>query len=101
MKLVYINSNTSGVYQHRCQGCPLVYTGQTGRQFEVRYKEHTLAYKNNYNSAYAKHLINYGHSLGHMEDFTDIIFTKHKGNALILLKISYILGNCHGYTNQW
>ena len=47
-----------------------------------------LAYKNNYISAYAKHLINYGNS-GHMEDITDIIFIKHKGNTLILLKISY------------
>lgn len=90
MKLACINSNTHGTYQHRCQGCPLVYTGQTGRKFQVRYIEHALAYKNNYNSAYAKHLINYGNSLVHMEDITDIIFTKHKGNTLILLKVLYI-----------
>jgi hypothetical protein len=70
------------------------------RQFQVRYKEHALAYKNNYSSAYAKYLINYGNSLGHMEDIMDIIFTKHKGNTLILLKISFISGNCQGYTNQ-
>ena len=69
------------------------YSGQTGSQFQVRYKEHALAYKNNYNSAYAKHLISYGNSLVHMEDIMDIIFTKHKGNTLILLKMSFISGN--------
>jgi hypothetical protein len=30
----------SGVYQLRCPDCNLVYTGQTGRQFKVRYHEH-------------------------------------------------------------
>jgi len=59
---------------------PVVYTNigvRTALLFtldrQVRYKEHALAYKNNYNSAYAKHLINYGNSLVHMEDITDII----------------------------
>ena len=33
-----------------------------------------FAYKNKYrNSAYAKHLIYHGHSLGHMEDIMDVI----------------------------
>jgi hypothetical protein len=100
VKLVYINSNTSVVYKLQCQDCPLVYTGQTVRQFQVRYEENALAYKNNYNSLYAKHLINYGNSLAHIENITDIIFTKHKGNTLILLKIACISGNCQGYTNQ-
>jgi hypothetical protein len=84
VKLVYINSNNSGVYQLPSQDCPFVYTGQTGRQFQVGYKEHVLAYKNNHNAAYAKHLINCGNSLDHMEDITDIIFTKHKGNTNVL-----------------
>lgn len=60
-----------------------VYTGQTERQFQVRYTEHVLVYKNNYsNSAYAQHLINYEYSLGHMEDITDVIFATHKGRHL-------------------
>jgi len=66
------------VYQLWCQDCPLVCTGQIDRQFQTRFKEHALAYKNNYsNSAYAQHLINIGHSFYHMEDVMDIIFTIH------------------------
>jgi hypothetical protein len=34
----------SGVYQLRCPDCNLVYIGQTGRQFKIRYHEHLLAF---------------------------------------------------------
>jgi hypothetical protein len=62
---------------------PVVYTGQTGRQFQTRFKEFFLAYKNNYsNSAYAQHPTNHGHSLGHMEDTMYEIFTTNKGKHL-------------------
>ena len=40
----------SGVYQFRCPGCNLVYTGQTGRQFKIRYYKHLLAFNNNNNN---------------------------------------------------
>jgi len=36
---------SSGAYQLWCQDCLLVYTGQTGGQFHIRFKEHALAYK--------------------------------------------------------
>lgn len=71
------------MYQIQCQDCLLVYTRQTDRQFQTRFKEHALAYENNYsNLAYAQHLINSGHSLGHTEDIMVIIFTAHKGKCL-------------------
>lgn len=76
----YLNS---GVYQLHCQDFPLVYTGQTGRKFQVMVEEYALAYKNNYSSLfYAQHLINHRHSLGHMEDVMAVIFTTHKERHL-------------------
>jgi hypothetical protein len=32
--------NLSEVYQLQCADCPLKYVGQTGRTFEVRFREH-------------------------------------------------------------
>jgi hypothetical protein len=64
-------------------GMPACLHWTNGRQFQTRFKEHALAYKNNYsNSAYTQHLINNGQSLGHMEDVMDIIFSAHKGKHL-------------------
>ena len=83
-KYEYLNS---GVYQLWCQDCSLVYTGETGRQFHVRYKEYALAYKKKIISAYAQHLINHGHSVGHMEDGMDVIFTIHKVRHLDTVEI--------------
>ena len=58
-------------------------TGETSRQFQMRFKEYVLAYKYNYsNWAYIQHLINHGDSLCHMEDIMDVIFTTHKGQYL-------------------
>jgi hypothetical protein len=58
-------------------------TGQTGRQFQTRFKEYAVAYKDNYSKwAYTQHLINHGHSLGHTEDIMDVIFTTHKEKYL-------------------
>jgi hypothetical protein len=74
---------SSGAYQLWCQDCLLVYTGQKGEQFQIRFNEHALAYKNNLsNSAYAQRLIYCGHSLGHTEDIMDVIFTTHKEKHL-------------------
>jgi hypothetical protein len=41
-----------------------------------------LAYKRYSSSAYVRHSINHGHSVDHMEDVMDIIFTMHKGRYL-------------------
>jgi len=82
----YLNS---GVYQLWCRDCSLVYTGQTGSQFHVRYKEHALAFKKSI-SAYAQHLLNNGYSVDHMEDVMDVIFTTHKGRHLDIVEMYYI-----------
>lgn len=38
--------NQGGVYQWKCNECPLKYVLQRGRTFEFRYKEHDQAIKN-------------------------------------------------------
>jgi hypothetical protein len=37
----------NGVYQIKCMDFPLIYVGQTGRIFCIRYKRHKLAIINN------------------------------------------------------
>jgi len=37
----------SGVYQLTCNEFGKIYTGQTGRSFEERYKRHFISFKNN------------------------------------------------------
>jgi hypothetical protein len=34
------NMTKVGVYEFKCQNCPSIFIGQTGRGFTVRYKEH-------------------------------------------------------------
>jgi len=34
----YSKFHNNGEYQLSCPNCPLIYTGQTGRQFPIRYK---------------------------------------------------------------
>ena len=55
----------SGVYKLKCPDCDAVYIGQTLRNFEVRYSEHSRAYRLHQpdKSNFAKHLLDKGHSL--------------------------------------
>ncbi|CAH2217557.1 jg142 [Pararge aegeria aegeria] len=36
------NKHRSGVYKLQCSECHATYVGQTGRKFEMRYKEHII-----------------------------------------------------------
>jgi hypothetical protein len=48
----------SGVYKLKCNTCDKIYTGQTGRNFNTRYKEHIRDIKNNVDkSKYAAHIL--------------------------------------------
>jgi hypothetical protein len=50
--------NKSGIFQLNCGGCPKKYIGQTGRNFQTRYREHIHAIRsNNSNSKYAQHIL--------------------------------------------
>jgi hypothetical protein len=64
----------------KCLDCPLKYVGQTGRMFNVRYKEDIHAVRsNNDNSGYSNHILNMGHTYGTVTDTMDVIRTGRKG----------------------
>jgi hypothetical protein len=70
----------SGVYEIKCNSCPLKYVGQTGRNFRTRFKEHIHAIRtNNLTSRYAQHILETGHAYGKIEDTLDILNRENKG----------------------
>jgi hypothetical protein len=66
----------------KCLDCPLKYIGQTGRTFNIRYKEHIQAIsKNNSNSGYSNHILNIGHTYGMIANTMDIIKDGKEGQT--------------------
>lgn len=90
--------NKSGVYKLTCDECGGVYVGQTGRSFEIRYKEHIAAVRNERpeRSHFAKHLLESGHRLGDSHSY-EVLHTCQKGLRLGVLEqleiIRYSRGN--------
>jgi hypothetical protein len=73
----------NGIYQMKCMSCPMKYIGQTGRPFNIRYKEHIRDIKNNSsNSRYSNHILNTGHSYGNITDTMEIMKIERKGKHL-------------------
>jgi hypothetical protein len=61
--------------------CTLKYIGQTGRTFNVRYKEHIRAISsNNRHSGYSIYILSTGHTYGTITDAVDIWSVGRKGN---------------------
>jgi hypothetical protein len=71
--------------------CPLKYTGQTGRIFNTRYKEHIHAIRNsNSNSGYSNNILNTGYTYGRVADTMDVIRRERKGRYLNTLEKYHI-----------
>jgi hypothetical protein len=69
----------SGIYQMKCLDCPLKYIGQTGTSFNIRYKEHIQAIRNNNNnSGYSNHILNTGHTYWTINDTMDNPHCAHR-----------------------
>jgi hypothetical protein len=67
--------------------CSLEYTGQTGRTFQTRYKEHIQAIRNNNgNSGYSNNILNAGHAYRNIADDMKIIKIETKGKHLNTLE---------------
>jgi hypothetical protein len=67
--------------------CPLKYIGQTGRIFNIRYREHIHEVRtNNSNSGYSNHILGMGHKYGTIKDTMDIVRTGGKGRHPNTLK---------------
>ena len=73
-------SNPSGIYKLQCNTCKDVYIGQSGRDINVRYKEHVRYIRtNNPTSAYATHILNNNHEYGQAKDTVQILKKCDKG----------------------
>jgi hypothetical protein len=78
--------NQSGIYQLKCNDCPLKYIGQR-RIFRVRYNEYIHAVKTNkQNSKYAQHILNTGHTYSTINETLEILHTEKKGQLLNTLE---------------
>jgi hypothetical protein len=72
--------NDSGIYLMKCNECPLKYIGQTGRNFNTRFKEHMYNIKSNDSSTgYSKHILDARHSYNTIENTMEIIKIGQKG----------------------
>jgi hypothetical protein len=75
----------------KCFNCPLKYTGQTGRKFNLRYKEHIQATGSNCSkSRYSNHIISMGHTYGTVTDIMDIIRARRNSRHLKTLERYHI-----------
>jgi len=73
----------SGVYSLICPDCHMQYTGQTGRSFQTRFKEHFHDFKYNIRkSNFASHLLNNNHSIGPIKEIMKILYTTYKGRFM-------------------
>jgi hypothetical protein len=76
-----------GQRERKIADCPLKYIRQRGRTFNIRYKEHIQAIRNNNsNSGYSNHILNTGHTYGTITDIMEIIKTGKKGRHLNTLE---------------
>lgn len=94
------NNKKAGIYKLICDECNAVYIGQTGRNFQTRYKEHMAAYTNNCpeRSHFAKHLIESSHSLNNNHTY-NILHTCDKGFRMSVLECLEITKhNTQNYT---
>ena len=73
----------SGIYQLTCPTCDKKYTGQTGRSFQIRFREHKPHYKYMCRkSKHAQHLLDEGHTFGPMEEVMHVIQYARKGRMM-------------------
>jgi len=69
----------------------MTYTGQTGRPFKTRFKEHMRDFKyNNRKSKFDQHLLDEGHAIGNTEDIMKITHIAEKGRMFYTLESFHI-----------
>jgi hypothetical protein len=71
---------SSGVQPLTFPDIKMKYTGQSGRCFETRLKEHLLSFKkNNYKFKLAQHILETGHGCGQIYDILGFVYFDDKG----------------------
>jgi hypothetical protein len=66
---------------------------QTGRNFEIKYKEYLILFRNNSDSKPAQHLLENGHSFGRISDVRETVHYSKKGAKTDTTKTCYIIRN--------
>jgi hypothetical protein len=67
------------------------YTGQTGRSFNARFREHLREFKNGYGkSRFAQHLLENRHDIGPMNDIIDTLFFTNKGRLMDAVEFLHV-----------
>jgi hypothetical protein len=75
----------------KCNSCQKTYTGQTGRNFKTRYKEHIRDIKcNRAKTGYSQHILDTGHEYNNIETSMNIVKVQSKGKLLNTLEKFYI-----------
>ena len=81
----------SVAYKLACPNCNMAYIGQTGRNFNKRYKEHKNALKtNSHTSKYAKHILEQSHTFGPIHQTMQILQYQDKGTHLNTIERFFI-----------
>jgi hypothetical protein len=82
----------SGIYSLTCCTCQQAYVGQTSRNLELRYQEHTRSIRNNNpTSAYALHILQNRHEYGPMNTTMDLLKPLSTPSLLIPHELSFIV----------
>ena len=67
------------------------YTGQTGRSFNTRFREHLRDYKNGCGkSRFAQHLLESKHAIAPIENIMDTLYFTNKGRLMDMIGSFYI-----------
>jgi hypothetical protein len=75
----------------KCNSCPKVKIGQTGRNFKTRFKEHIQDIRNNRSkTGYSQHIINTGHECGNIESTLNVLNMQKKDASLNTLEKFHI-----------
>jgi hypothetical protein len=81
----------SGIYKLKCGSCPSSYTGQTGRNFKIKYKEHVNDIRcNRDKTGYSRHILNTGHERAGDITSSEILDVHPKGPYLNTLERYHI-----------
>jgi hypothetical protein len=67
------------------------YTGQTGRSFNIRFREHLRDFKNGYGkSRFTQHLLENRYAISPMNDIMDTTYFTDKGRPMDAVESFYI-----------